>query len=153
MARKRMTNHEPQFFSQPSLARPRPADTRISPIFAHSLQTSSTRARAKNASLILRLREPPIRARCVRDSARVDPFVLILHDQCSVDTSVCGVQAGLARAFIVPLNRVRPHARGYRACDTVAGRLATASPRIPPPRPARARLTHHTPLLFPPPAT
>jgi len=33
-----MTNHEPQFFSQPSLARPRPADTRISPIFAHSLQ-------------------------------------------------------------------------------------------------------------------
>ena len=37
---KRMTNHEPHFFSQPSLARPRPADTRISPIFAHSLQTA-----------------------------------------------------------------------------------------------------------------
>jgi len=135
-----MTNHVPQFFSQPSLARPRPADTRISPIFAHSLQTAvpehTPRTRHWSSAYVNRRYAQG----ASETRARVDPFVLIMHDQCSVDTPVCGVQAGLARAFIVPLNRVRPHARGYRACDTVAGRLATASPRIPPPRPARARL-------------
>jgi len=70
-----MTNHEPHFFSQPSLARPRPADTRISPIFAHSLQTAvpehTPRTRHWFSAYVNR------RYAQGASETRVDPFVLI----------------------------------------------------------------------------